>query len=92
MTARVVLGEAPNTILIVPLNAVTDRGQGAQVWVVEDGKAVPRKVQVAQFSEHGALVENGLKEGERVIISGLNRLTPGMAVSAKIAAPPERQR
>jgi multidrug efflux pump subunit AcrA (membrane-fusion protein) len=92
MTARVVFGEAPNTTLIVPLNAVTDRGQGAQVWVVEDGKAVPRKVQVAQFSEHGALIDNGLKEGERVIISGLNRLTPGMAVSAKTAAPPERQR
>ena len=92
MTARVMIGETLTTPLIVPLNAVVDRGQGPQVWVIEGGKAVPRKVQVAQFREDGVAIDNGLKEGEQVIISGLNRLTPGMAVTAKAAATPEQQR
>lgn len=92
MTAQVLVGETQAAPRIVPLNAVTDRGQGPQVWVVEDGKAMPRKVLVAQFREDGALIDNGLKVGERVIISGLNRLTPGMAVTAKTAAAPEQQR
>jgi multidrug efflux system membrane fusion protein len=65
MTARVVFGAAPNTTSIVPLNAVTDQGSGAQVWVVRMARPYPRKVQVAQFSEHGALIDSGLKEGER---------------------------
>lgn len=92
MTARVLIGDPLATPLIVPLNAVVDRGQGPQVWVVEDAKAVPRKVQVAQFREDGVAIDNGIKEGEHVIISGLNRLTPGMAVTEKTAAPPEQQR
>lgn len=92
MTARVLIGETLATPLIVPLNAVVDRGQGPQVWVIEDGKAVPRQVQVAQFREDGAAIDNGLKEGERVILSGLNRLTPGMAVTIKMTTPLTQQR
>ena len=53
---------------------------------------MPRKVQVAQFREDGVAIDNGIKEGEHVIISGLNRLTPGMVVTEKTAAPPEQQR
>lgn len=92
MTARVALGETQAAPLIVPLTAVTDRGQGPQVWVVEAGKATPRRVQVAQFREDGAAIGSGIKEGEQIIISGLNRLTPGLAVTARAAAAPEQQR
>jgi multidrug efflux system membrane fusion protein len=92
MTARVAIGDSLATPLLVPLSAVSDRGQGPQLWLVQDGKATPRAVQVAQFREDGATIASGLTEGEIVIISGLNRLTPGMAVTPRPAATPEQQR
>ena len=92
MTARVMIGDASATPLLVPLNAVSDRGQGPQLWLVQDGKAMPRAIQVAQFREDGATIASGLNEGEMIIISGLNRLTAGMAVTPRPAATPEQQR
>ena len=86
------IGDASATPLLVPLNAVSDRGQGPQLWLVQDGKAMPRAIQVAQFREDGATIASGLNEGEMIIISGLNRLTAGMAVTPRPAATPEQQR
>ena len=92
MTARVLISDTSATPLLVPLNAVSDRGQGPQLWLVQDGKAMPRAIQVGQFREDGATIASGLNEGEMVIISGLNRLTAGMAVTPQPAATPEQQR
>ena len=92
MTARVSLGMTTAALLSVPLNAVVDRGQGAQVWVVQDGKVTPRAVQIAQFGENSVAIASGLQEGELVIVSGLNQLVAGLAVTPRTAAPPELQR
>jgi RND family efflux transporter MFP subunit len=92
MTARVIIGDNSAPQLQVPLSAVSDRGQGPQLWLVQDGKAMPRAVQIAQFREDGATIASGLNEGEVVIISGLNRLSAGMAVTPRPAATPEQQR
>lgn len=92
MTARVVTGDTQAAPLLVPLGAVSDHGQGPQLWLVQDGKATPRAVQIAQFREDGAAIGSGLSEGELVIVSGLNRLTAGMAVKPRPAATPEQQR
>lgn len=92
MTARVQIGDAQAAPLLVPLSAVVDRGQGSQVWLVKDGKATPQPVQVGQFREDGAVISSGLAEGEQVIVSGLNQLNPGQAVTPRPAATPEQQR
>ena len=92
MTARVMIGDPQAAPLLVPLSAVSDRGQGPHLWLVVDGKATPRAVQVAQFREDGATITSGLSDGELVIVSGLNRLTAGMAVTPRPAATPEQQR
>ena len=92
MTARVMIGDPQTAPLLVPLGAVSDRGQGPQLWLVQDGKAMPRTIQVAQFREDGVAIASGLGEGEQVIVSGLNRLTAGMAVTSRPAATPEQQR
>ena len=92
MTARVILGSPPGAAIVVPLTAVVDNGKGPQVWVVNDGKAMSRPVEVAAFREDGAAIASGLKAGEMVILTGQRRLVDGQAVHAEPATPPDRQR
>lgn len=92
MTARVILDTNGDNKLIVPLSAVVDQGNGSVVWVIRDGKANPRPVEVAQFGEDGALLSNGVQAGELVVIAGAGKLVAGQAVEAKTAPPPTRQR
>lgn len=92
MTARVTLDQAERPPLQVPLGAVGDRGQGAFVWVVADGKATPRPVQVARFREDGALIAGGLQPGDQVVVAGTAKLVAGQAVQAQAATPPAGQR
>ena len=92
MTARVVLGSNGGAAIVVPLTAVVNTGSGAQVWVVSDGKATPRDVEVARFREQGAVIASGLKAGEPVIITGQRALTPGLTVEPRIAPTPAEQR
>ena len=91
MTARVILGAGPAAPVIVPLTAVVDNGQGPQVWVVADGKASPRAVEVARFGEDGVAIARGVAAGDAVILTGQRRLTPGQAVQVQTATPPARQ-
>lgn len=92
MTARVILGSPSGAAIVVPLTAVVDNGKGPQVWVVNDGKAMSRPVEVAAFREEGAAITSGLKTGEMVILTGQRRLVDGQAVHAEPATPPDRQR
>ena len=92
MSARVSLDGAAPGQLRVPLAAVVDPGDGARVWVVADGRAQPRPVRVAAFREDGALIAEGVQPGEQVVVAGLGRLTPGLAVTPQPATPPDRQR
>lgn len=92
MTARVLLGQAGATPLIVPLGAVVDQGKGALVWVVAEGKANPRPVQVAQFREDGVAIAGGLQAGELVVVAGAAKLAPGQAVQPTPVASPSQQR
>ena len=91
MTARVAPAESAGSGVLVPLSALGDRGDGAFVWVVADGKLARRAVRVAAFREDGALLGDGLHPGESVVIAGISRLQEGQAVHAKIAPPPAAQ-
>ena len=92
MTARVILGSTSGAMIVVPLTAVIDNGAGPQVWVVSDGKALSRPVELAGFREDGAAISSGLKTGEMVILTGQRRLVEGQVVQAQPAMPPARQR
>jgi len=92
MTARVILGSPSSAAIVVPLTAVVTTAKGPQVWVVDDGKAMIRPVEVAAFREDGAAIASGLKAGEMVILTGQRRLVDGQAVHAQPATPPDRQR
>lgn len=92
MTARVAIGAAPTEHQVVPLSAVIDQGSGPLVWVVVDGKAVPRPVKLARFGEAGAEISAGLHPGELVVITGTSKLVANQPVTPQLATPPAQQR
>jgi RecJ-like exonuclease len=92
MTARVAIGAAPTEHQVVPLSAVIDQGSGPLVWVVVDGKAVPRPVKLARFGEAGAEISAGLNPGELVVITGTSKLVANQPVTPQLATPPAQQR
>ncbi|HLX27936.1 MAG TPA: efflux RND transporter periplasmic adaptor subunit [Casimicrobiaceae bacterium] len=73
----------PNAIL-VPQRAVQQSAKGHFVWVLgSDDRAEQRPVTVGEWYENGWFVADGLRAGERVIVEGTVRLTPGAHVVAK---------
>jgi membrane fusion protein (multidrug efflux system) len=75
-------------VMRVPATAVTRTAQGtATVMVVgQDNKVALRTVRTGALVDGFWLVDDGLKAGERVIVSGVQKLRPGTVV--KVAAAP----
>ena len=75
-------GVEPIQALGVPRAAVLSDQQGSYVWVVGDGnKAERRQVQLGQSTPETAVVTSGLKEGEMVVVDGVQRVRPGAVVA-----------
>ena len=74
-------------VMRVPAPAVTRTPQGtATVMVVDrENKAALRTVRTGALVDGYWLIDEGLKEGERVIVSGTQKLRPGTVV--RIGAP-----
>jgi RND family efflux transporter MFP subunit len=85
-TARIELPEAAPA-LFVPAPAVQMTATGARVFVVGNGMAEVRLVQVGRSVDGRTEVLRGLRQGERVATGALDRLTDGAAVEASPAAP-----
>ncbi|PRY73714.1 efflux RND transporter periplasmic adaptor subunit [Halomonas ventosae] len=65
----------------VPVAALDERGDGAQLWRIVEGQAQPLAVSVARITrEHARVSGEGLEAGQAVISLGTHLLTPGMAV------------
>jgi HlyD family secretion protein len=63
--------------LSVPGSALVGRAGGQAVFVVEGGKVHLRPVQVAADGEDRVAIASGLREGERVVFRGAERLRDG---------------
>jgi cobalt-zinc-cadmium efflux system membrane fusion protein len=85
--ARAVFRGAPRRAVVAPDAAIRRHGQVSSVFVVEDGVARLRLVQVGTSSSHGTEVLAGLDAGESVVVSPLERLADGVRVTAAAAAP-----
>jgi membrane fusion protein, multidrug efflux system len=73
---------APVEAIAVPRAAVLSDQEGDYVYVVDgDDKAQQRRVQLGQSPPMIAAVTNGLREGENVIVEGIQRVRPGQIVS-----------
>lgn len=68
-------------ILLIPRDALNESIQNATVYVVNNGRANIRKIQVG--AEYGRMIEvvNGLQKGEQVITSGQINLQEGSLVN-----------
>lgn len=75
-------GVAPVQALAVPRAAILSDQQGNYVYVVDAEKKVEqRRVQLGQSTPALAIISSGLKEGESVIVDGLQRVRPGIVVN-----------
>lgn len=70
------------TALVVPQIALQNDQAGSYVLVVDkDDKVVKRSVTLGQQIGVDWVVENGLQEGERVIVQGIQKVHPGVVVN-----------
>jgi membrane fusion protein (multidrug efflux system) len=77
--------------MLVPQDGVThDRNGRATVLVVRaDNKVALQTVSATRTLGVNWVVESGLNEGDRVIVTGIQRVQPGMLVHATAAAQPQ---
>jgi membrane fusion protein (multidrug efflux system) len=75
----------PRYALMVPQSAVLLDQAGHYVLLVDDSKKVEQR-RITTGPEHGKYVEaaTGLKEGELVIVDGLQKVRPGQIVAATV--------
>lgn len=67
----------PNAIL-VPQKAVLEGAKSHFVWVVNgEGKPEQRVVEVGEWQGDNWFISKGLKAGERIVVDGALRVTPG---------------
>lgn len=87
-----VQGEKSDEKVLVPQSALIADQQGAYVFVVEDGKAVAKRLKIG--GERGAyiVVDQGLSGNEQVIVQGLQGLRPGVPVLPSPVTPPPASR
>jgi membrane fusion protein (multidrug efflux system) len=77
--------DKPEDKVLVPQSALIVDQQGTYVFLVEDGKAVVRRVKLGGESGPDAIVEDGLKGAEQVVVQGTESLRPGTPVIASPA-------
>jgi membrane fusion protein, multidrug efflux system len=81
VNARLLLETRPHG-LTVPAPAVQQGPSGAFFYVIKpDGTVVNRLVAVGQIGNKRAVINAGLKAGERVVVNGQSRLQPGSRVT-----------
>jgi membrane fusion protein (multidrug efflux system) len=81
--ARAVIENIPGALL-VPERALVELQGSYQIGVLgEDNKAEIRPIKIGPHFNRQVVVTEGLKEGERVIVEGVQKVRPGMVVTAK---------
>jgi RND family efflux transporter MFP subunit len=80
---RLPIGE-PYPATLVPEEALgTDQGQKFLYVIGEDNKVAYRRVKVGRLHDGLRVIEEGVQPGERLIVSGLQRVRQGQAVTPK---------
>jgi RND family efflux transporter MFP subunit len=86
---RLPIGQSYKALLISDEAVFSDQGRKAVYVVNAEDKVEYRAVTLGQ-SIHGLrVIKDGLAEGDRVVISGMQRVRPGSAVTVKKKDPPK---
>jgi RND family efflux transporter MFP subunit len=68
-------------VALIPSEAVLQRVDGSVVFLLEDGKRVRRrKIEIASFQEGNVAIEEGLAEGDEIVVRGQVDLIDGQSV------------
>ena len=78
-----VLGAVRPNAIVIPQRAVLQGKSGMYVYVVEEGKALRRAVEPGDWHGNDWIINSGLKEGDKVIIDGVNKVQDGRPVTTK---------
>jgi membrane fusion protein (multidrug efflux system) len=85
----VVEGVTPLQALAIPRGAVLSDQTGNYVFVVDgQNKVQQQRIQLGQSTPSVGFVTSGLKDGDMVVVDGIQRVRPGMLVSPGPASPP----
>jgi len=82
-TVTVQLPQSGNTgSLQVPVAAITDRGKGPGVWVLNERSSTVsfRPVQILHMGEEDVTVSDGVKPGDQIVALGAHLLSDGQVV------------
>jgi membrane fusion protein, multidrug efflux system len=78
----------PKEVIAVPRAAILSDQEGSYVYVVDDQNiARQRRVSLGELTPEKAGIVDGLKEGEQVIVEGLQRARPNAPVTPAPVAP-----
>jgi membrane fusion protein (multidrug efflux system) len=81
-------GAEPVMALSVPRAAVLSDQGGSYVYVVDkENKVEQRRIELGQSTPARAVISRGLKQGETIIVDGLQRARPGITVAPSPMAP-----
>lgn len=74
--------------IVIPESVVQRGPQGTYAYVVKPDQTVEmRAIKVARSEDGVALIDEGLRAGEQVVVDGQYKLQPGAKVAARGAAP-----
>ncbi len=77
---------APEEQIVVPQSALLADQEGVYLFVVENGKAVQRRVKPGNVTGADVVITEGLSGGEQVIVERLQGVRPGLPVRAAPAS------
>jgi len=78
---------AGENVLKAPMSAVFRRGQAWGTFVIEDGRARLRNVEIGHRNEADVEILDGLREGEDVILHPTNQIRNGLRVRRQSQTP-----
>jgi membrane fusion protein (multidrug efflux system) len=84
----VVEAGTPEEKIVIPQSALIADQEGVYIFLVQDGKAVIRRVRTGGAAGTGVIIDSGLQGGEQVIVQGLQSVRPGAPVRATPARMP----
>jgi RND family efflux transporter MFP subunit len=84
------LGDPHRSILVAEQALSSDQGQKFVYLVNESNEVSYRPVQAGRLYDGLRVIESGLSKGEKVIVTGLQRVRPGSKVEATLVPMPTR--
>ncbi|MGN0191198.1 MAG: efflux RND transporter periplasmic adaptor subunit [Candidatus Cryptobacteroides sp.] len=77
MVGKVYLHSGTESGVVVPAGCISEFAGEPTVWVIEGRRAVRRKVETGKYADGGVIITSGLRDGEKVVVSGGYKLYDG---------------